>query len=124
MKVLLSIKPKFAKEIFSGHKKYEYRKVIFKRREIKTVVLYATMPVGKIVGEFEIDSILEETPLEIWNKTKDYSGITEDFFFSYYKGKDKSFAIKIKSFVQYRIPVCPYSLFPNFKAPQSFQYIG
>lgn len=62
MKVLLSIKPEFVKEIFNGNKKFEYRKAIFKNKDVKTIVIYATMPVGKIVGEFDIDYIIEKHP--------------------------------------------------------------
>ena len=60
MKVLLSIKPQFVEEIFSGKKRFEYRKSIFKRDNIKSVIIYCTMPVGKIVGEFEIEDIWQK----------------------------------------------------------------
>ena len=53
MKVLLSIKPEFADKIFNGTKKYEYRRSIFKKKEVKTVVVYASSPIQKIIGEFE-----------------------------------------------------------------------
>lgn len=123
MKVLLSIKPQFVEEIFSGNKKFEYRKAIFKKKDIKTIVIYATMPVGKIVGEFDIDTILEEDPKSLWEHTKEYSGITEEFYNEYFNGRDKGFAIKIKSLKEYRIPICPYNTYENFTAPQSFKYI-
>ncbi len=77
MKVLLSIKPEYAEKIFSGEKKYEFRKIGFKNRFIRTVVVYATMPVGKIIGEFGIKQILKDNPEQIWQKTKKYSGIKD-----------------------------------------------
>jgi len=123
MKVLLSIKPQFVDEIFSGNKKFEYRKSIFKRNGIKTVVIYATMPIGKIVGEFDIEEILEEHPQELWNKTKEYSGISKIFYDSYFINRDKGYAIKIKSLNKYDVPICPYSTYDKFTAPQSFKYI-
>lgn len=123
MKVLLSIKPQFVDEIFSGNKKFEYRKSIFKRNGIKTVVIYATMPIGKIVGEFDIEEILEEHPQELWNKTKEYSGISKIFYDSYFINRDKGYAIKIKSLNKYNVPICPYSTYDKFTAPQSFKYI-
>ena len=55
MRVLLSIKPEFAELIFKGTKKFEFRKSIFKNSEIKTVVVYASSPMQKVIGEFEID---------------------------------------------------------------------
>ena len=53
MKVLLSIKPQFVEEIFAGKKRFEYRKAIFSK-DVDSVVIYSTKPVGKIVGEFTI----------------------------------------------------------------------
>ncbi|WP_369009144.1 ASCH domain-containing protein, partial [Escherichia coli] len=49
MKVLLSIKPEFAEKILNGTKRFEFRKGIFKNPQISTVVIYATMPLGKVV---------------------------------------------------------------------------
>ncbi len=123
MKVLLSIKPKFANEIFDGNKKYEYRKVIFKNKDIKTIVVYSTMPEGKIIGEFEIDEILEEHPDKIWDMTKEYSGISAEFYNEYFNHREKAYAIKIKSVKKYSEPICPYINNQDFSAPQSFKYL-
>lgn len=79
MKVLLSIKPEFAEKILNGTKKFEFRKGIFKNNNITTVVIYATMPVGKIVGQFSIDEILKNDPESLWVKTKKYAGISKNF---------------------------------------------
>jgi len=68
MKVLLSIKREFVEQIMNGTKKYEYRKRIFKQ-DVDSVVIYSTMPVGRIVGEFKIESILKQSPDEIWSQT-------------------------------------------------------
>lgn len=124
MKVLLSIKPQFVDEIFKGNKKFEYRKSIFKNPNVESIVIYATMPVGKIVGEFDIEEILEEHPKTLWEKTKKYSGISEDFYDSYFRGRDKAYAIKIKSLNIYEQPKCPHEVYENFTAPQSFKYVS
>ncbi len=123
MKVLLSIKPQYVEEIFNGSKKYEYRKAIFKNRDVKTIVIYATMPIGKIVGEFDIDEIIEKHPSDIWDETSEYSGVSEEFYSQYFEGRDKGYAIGIKKLKQYKKPKCPHSLYDNFTAPQSFKYI-
>ena len=36
MKIVLSIKPEYAEKIFSGSKKYEFRRMIFKAPDVKT----------------------------------------------------------------------------------------
>ncbi|WP_254853812.1 ASCH domain-containing protein, partial [Salmonella enterica] len=82
--ILLSIKPEFAESILNGYKKFEFRKTIFRNKEARVVVIYATMPVGKVIGEFEIDGVLSSQPDELWDMTKKYAGITRDFFDEYF----------------------------------------
>ncbi|EHH0712204.1 ASCH domain-containing protein [Vibrio vulnificus] len=123
MKALLSIKPEFVEKIFSGEKLFEYRKAIFKRPEVKSVVIYSTMPEGLIVGEFEIGEILAKSPQELWEQTKDVSGINKQFFDEYFVNRDVAYAIQIKKLKKYQSPINPYELDTSFKAPQSFKYI-
>lgn len=122
MKVLLSIKPEFVNRIINGEKKYEYRKRLFKK-DVDSVVVYSTKPVGKIVGEFKIEQILVDSPEKIWDKTKKYSGITKDLFMKYFTDKDKAFALKIKEFIKYDEPINPKMINENFVAPQSYMYL-
>lgn len=123
MKVLLSIKPEFVEEIFSGKKRYEYRKRVFKR-EIESVVIYASKPVGKIVGEFTIKSILEESPQGIWDKTQKFSGVSKEFFFEYFGDRDEAYAIEIDKIRIYQEPIDPYQGSEKFVAPQSYKYLS
>ena len=62
MDVLLSIKPKYVKSIIEGEKRYEFRKTIFKNREINRIYIYSSSPVKKIVASFVIGTILEDHP--------------------------------------------------------------
>ena len=123
MKVLLSIKPEYADQIFSGTKKYEFRKSAFKKAGIKTVVVYSTMPVGKVIGEFEIDEILWEQPHDLWEETKKFAGISRDFFFDYFSGREKAVAIKVGEAKRYDQPISLCDLGDNIKAPQSYRYL-
>lgn len=66
MPVLLPIKPKFVAKIFSNEKQYEFKKVIFKNKQVKDVVIYTSSPVSKVVGEFTIDKIIENTTDKVW----------------------------------------------------------
>ena len=70
MKVLLAIKEEFASKIFEGSKRYEFRKSIFKDERVKTIVVYVSSPVKKVIGEFEIETVLKDEPENIWNLTK------------------------------------------------------
>lgn len=123
MKVLLSIKPEYADKILSGEKKFEFRKSIFKREGIQTVVIYATMPVGKVIGEFEIKNILSDEPESIWDRTCLLSGITKNFFDSYFSERSRAYAIEVKSVKKYDTPQNLSDIRLGLKAPQSFAYI-
>lgn len=122
MKVLLSIKPEFVHEIMNGNKLFEYRKRVFKK-EVESVIVYSTMPEGKLVGEFTIERILEETPQKLWYQTAEYSGISKEFFMDYFNGRETAFALKIKEFIPYPEPIDPREKFENFIAPQSYKYV-
>ncbi len=123
MKVLLSIKPEFVEKILDGSKRFEFRKGIFKNPEVKSVVIYSTMPVGKVVAEFDIDDVIEDKPYEVWEKTKKYAGISKIFFDEYFSSKEKAFAIKIGDIRVYDIPLHLSALGDNITAPQSYRYL-
>lgn len=123
MRVLLSIKPKYVDKILSGEKAFEFRKQSFKREGIKTVVMYATMPIGKIIGEFAIISILEDTPINIWEKTKEQSGIDKKYFDEYYNARKHAVAIQIGEIIKYDEPLDLHELGENIVPPQSYRYL-
>jgi len=122
MRVLLSIKPEFAFKIFEGKKRFEFRKVIFKNPNVKTIVVYASSPVQRVIGEFDIDNILTSDPTEIWRLTKKYSGISEDFFYRYFADREIAHAIKIKNIKKYKQQLHLQENF-NVVPPQSFVYL-
>jgi predicted transcriptional regulator len=122
MKVLLSIKPRFAELIFNGSKKYEFRKAMFKKEGITTVVVYSSSPMQKVIGEFEIERILTDDLASLWAQTKDAAGIEEDYFYSYFGERQQGFALKIKSTKKYKTPLNLKEHF-NLTPPQSFLYL-
>lgn len=123
MRVLLSIKPEYAYKIFNGEKKFEFRRTIFKNKAVKYVVVYASSPVKKVIGEFEIEAILSGDIDALWHQTKEYAGISEAYFYAYFKERKVGHAIKVKSFQVYKEPLC---LQEHFSAvpPQSFIYLS
>lgn len=123
MKVLLSIKPEFAEKILDGSKRFEFRKGIFKNRDISTVIIYATMPLGKVVGQFSIESILSDSPEDLWIKTQKYAGISKSFFDSYYSGRSTAYAIKVGDVERFETPLPLSALGDGIKAPQSYLYL-
>ncbi len=122
-KILLSIKPEYAELIFSGKKTFEFRRTIFKEQNVKTVVVYASSPVQKVIGEFQIDSILKLDLKNLWKLTKESAGIEEEFFYEYFINKTNGFAIKIAATKKYKKPLCLKEDF-NLSPPQSFLYLN
>ncbi|MBF4471730.1 hypothetical protein [Flavobacterium sp. HJJ] len=121
MKVVLSIKPQFANKIFDGTKKFEFRKAIFKNQNVTSVLVYASSPVQKVIGEFQIDQIFNDDLGTLWERTKEFSGISEDYFYQYFANREQGFAIQIKNQIRFKTPKClkeDYNLTP----PQSFAY--
>jgi len=121
MNVILSIKPEYAFKIFNGTKLFEFRKAIFKNPAVKKVIVYASSPVQRVIGEFEIDEILNYEKNQLWELTKLHSGISEDFFFQYFKEKQDGYAIRIKNTTMYQHSKCLKADF-NLLPPQSFAY--
>jgi len=126
MHVLLSIKPRFVKEIKSGNKKFEFRKSLVSRKnwnKIEKVFIYSSSPVKRIVARFFIKQILEDHPRILWENCKDFSGIEKTEFFQYFGGREKGVAIEFSGVKFYTRPIDPKEVFSKFVAPQSFCYI-
>jgi type I restriction enzyme S subunit len=124
MNVLLSIKPEYAARIVEGEKKYEFRKRVFRRKDIELVYIYSTSPICKIIGTVTAERILEGSVEEIWEICSSYSGITEEEYFCYFEDKKKAFAIEIKEVRVFTEPIDPDIVFENFRPPQSFCYFS
>lgn len=122
MRVLMSIKPNFVQQIAMGNKKFEFRRVLFKRSDIDSIVVYASSPISKIVGEISFDKVLSDQPEQIWLETNKEAGISKSYFDDYFSGKNIAHAISITKFKKYDQPINLETLNVE-RAPQSFCYI-
>ncbi len=124
MNVLLSIKPKYVNAILNGKKEYEFRKVIFKEKNVEKVYMYSSSPVKKIVGVFIVGGIIEDHPKQIWKKCHSKSGIAKEDFFAYFNNHDKGYAIKIVDPKPIEGPIDLKRISQDFIPPQSFCYFS
>jgi len=122
MRILLSIRPAYAQKIFDGEKKYEFRRTIFKREGIQTVIVYVSQPIRKVVGEFYIEGIISDRLDRLWESTKDHAGISEKDYLRYFNGKSIGYAIKIEGVRKYTKPYCIKEHW-GIHPPQSFLYL-
>jgi predicted transcriptional regulator len=117
----LSIKPQFADAILRGAKRFEFRRVIF-ARDVDVVVIYATVPVKRVVAEFDVLRIVRERVPALWRLTRSHAGIDEQYFRAYFNGREYGYAIEVGEIRIYDTPVCPIEEF-GLRPPQSFAYL-
>ena len=118
--IIISINPKYVREIIDGSKRYEYRTKVAKK-DIDRLIIYATSPIKKVIGEAEILDVLALSPDDLWEETKEFSGITKDFFDNYFKNRKIAYAYKLGKIKVYDEPK-ELSEFGLKSAPQSFAY--
>lgn len=123
MKLLLSIRPEFVEKILSGEKCYEFRRVLFQDKSVDSAFIYATLPVGKIVGEFKIDRVISGSMDRVWRETCGHAGVTRAAFRDYFAGKTVAHALVISNVRKFPQPLALSSIIPSGLAPQSFCYV-
>lgn len=119
--ILLSIKPEHVEKIFAGVKMFEYRRIGCKKK-VERIVIYSTAPVMMVVGEADVEKVLEGSVEEIWERTKEFSGTTYERLKEYYKGRDKAIAYELKDVKRYDVPM-ELAEFGVKVVPQSFVYL-
>lgn len=120
--ILLSIKPEYSEKIFSGIKKFEFRKHLAKKAVTK-ILVYSSSPVMMVIGEVEVIGTLAMKPSPLWEMTKKDAGITRAKFREYFSGCKMGYAYKLGKTQRYPTPQ-PLSAFNINNAPQSFIYIA
>lgn len=119
---LFSIKPKFAEQIFSGRKIFEFRRMLC-RRPISKIYIYATAPVCKIVGCATVAETLSDAPAQLWNITAQYAGLSKEQFDHYFSQRKAAYAYHLCNPVVYSDPIS-LSCINLAVPPQSFCYLN
>jgi len=122
-RVLLSVKPRFAEAILTGKKTFEFRRALFRRPGVRKVVLYASSPVCRVVGEFHLDDIITLDLDRLWVVTRHGGGIDRSYFDRYFAGRTTGHALKVRRPRRYRRSLCLHADFGVARAPQSFMYL-
>lgn len=116
--LLLSIHPPYVEKIMNGEKRFEYRKHI-PTENVSHIVIYATVPVKRLVAIVEIERILEASPYSLWEQTKYAAGISRTFFRQYFAGRKKAYALKLGRVWSVENDTAEKI---TYKIPQSFSY--
>ena len=123
MKILLSIRPEFAELILCGEKAYEFRRVVFRDQSVRSALIYATRPIGQIIGQFDIAGVISGPPTTIWKQTRHRAGVTRSLFTSYFAGQRIAYALAVAKTTRFRRPLELKEVIPSGVAPQSFTYV-
>jgi predicted transcriptional regulator len=120
---LLSIKPRFCDLILAGTKRVEFRRSW--PPGVGAMVLYSSSPVQQLVGVAFVDHVEERDTEGLWELAQKYGGgLDRDELVSYFHGKNQAYGVLISSVKVARESVDPKELFPEFKPPQSYQYLS
>ena len=119
--MLLSIKPQYVEKIISGKKKFEFRK-FHCRCGVDTIVIYATAPMKKAIGEVALLNIIEGDVDYVWHETKGFGGILKKDYKAYYKERETAVAYQLGEVTLYDKPKA-LSDFGLGYVPQSFAYL-
>ena len=90
---LISIRPRYAEAILTGEKTVELRRRIPAIDLGTRLWIYATRPLGAIVGSAIVDKIIEGTPVEIWDICMDRISIDRCEYDEYFAGADSALGI-------------------------------
>lgn len=120
--ILLSINSKHIEAIMNGQKQVEYRSWEPSCRCPFKVFIYATQPIGVIIGEFIVYEILEDSKDNLWEKNNDVGGISYDLYSNYFNNKNRCYAFRIDNIVKYETSITLNDLGIE-KTPQRFIYL-
>ena len=120
---LMAIDPRSANAILNGTKGAEFRKHRL-APDIQRVVIYATAPIRRIVGEFSIGATVVGSPDEIWRDVGHLGEIAEPAFHSYFHGKERAVAFLVSRTRRYTRSLALGDLSPMPAVPHSTIYLA
>lgn len=123
--LLLSIHPQYAELILSGTKRVELRRRIDAKITGCQMLIYATLPVGAVVGRAVVSSVRHLPIPELWSEFGSSAAVPRADFFSYYSGLTHGYAVELSSVHRYFSPVPLGDLrrIHGVSPPQSYRFL-
>jgi predicted transcriptional regulator len=118
---IFSIQPRFASAIFEGVKRVEFRKTRL-RSSVSSIIVYASAPVQRVIGAFNIKAIDYASPQDLWFRYGVIGSITRRELLNYYGKTRIGAAILIGEVQRLPRPIELQDLDARLRPPQSFQY--
>lgn len=123
--VLVSVKPEFVTAMAEGRKRVELRRRFPVVPYGTQLLIYATHPVGALVGTAPIKDVQAATLSTIWREHRQEVALTKDRFDRYFASRSSGFAVLLGKFE----PLGPLAsaavaqIIPGFRPPQSWRYV-
>lgn len=124
--ILLSVRPRYASSILAGTKKAEIRR---QRPDVEPgtpVIIYATKPVGAVIGTASIDRICEGTPDHLWQQHHDQMEVTKREYDDYLNGMSTAYVLLLTGAVRLVKPLTLDDMRETaaFQPPRSYRYVN
>lgn len=119
---LFSIHPDYANALLDGTKLVEFRRTALPA-DVARIVIYATLPVQRIVGYFDVAGVDQTPPGKAWKAYRAVGGIEKQAFDRYYEGAANAFVIQAHNPVRLHTPLRLSDLSDSLRPPQSFMYL-
>ena len=122
--LLISLSPDNAEKILSGSKSVEIRRRFSKNWENKRATLYASRPVGALVGEAMIVRVIAGHPERIWYHFGHLVGCKREQYDAYVGDQTNVYALVLDNVSAFdeQVPIAQlsYLLDESLKPPQSY----
>ena len=122
--VLMSIRPRYSRRIFSGAKRFELRRTPIKLAAGDVVVVYESAPSKAIVGAFVVGDVHRGGVRRLWRDLGAEFGVSDEEYRAYFDGAETAHAIEVRKVVEVE-PVPLETLrerFNGFRPPQSYMF--
>lgn len=114
---MIALHPQYWEMYKDGSKVWELRKVNHSPRRVDGLVIYATAPVSRMVGEVDLISLNTGYLDQMWTLVKRGCGITREQYDQYYQDQEIAIAYRLGNVYEYTTPL---ELFP---AIQGYRYL-
>lgn len=124
--ILLSVRPRYAQSIIAGAKRAEIRRQRPSVEPGTPVIIYATRPLGAVIGTATIGRVCEGRPADLWEQHHPVMGVTRDEFDQYLQGLSMAYVLMLDGARRLSSPLTLADMreSANFQPPRSYRYVG
>lgn len=118
----MSVRPHYAQAMFSGVKRFEFRRVRVSVSTGDRVLVYESAPVALVTGEFNVGQVIIGTPAELGTIEQDVT--IREAVRGYLGGAPQGTAIQILNPTRWERPLGISELTPGRRPPQSYSFLS